>query len=120
MQVPSEGCTREALAPEPHEKSRIENCLPDSQEVNDSGVRLPETAEDLFQPVAAPNFLDLVELILKDRPRLERVIRDPSLAAQLIPGFLAVSLVGVRVFGVAKEVTVHSIEVRTLAGRVTA
>lgn len=44
---------------------------------------------------------DLVELILKRRDRLERLIRDPSLQPVLLPKFLAISLAGFVFFGVA-------------------
>jgi hypothetical protein len=64
--------------------------------------------DDVVQGVGAPDFLELVDLILKDRPRLERVIRDPSLAADLIPRFLAVSLVGFTLFGVAIALVIHA------------
>ncbi|MEX2287053.1 MAG: hypothetical protein WD648_08190 [Planctomycetaceae bacterium] len=45
--------------------------------------------------------LELVELILKDRPRLHRLLRDPSLQSDLIPRFLAISLAGFILFGIA-------------------
>ena len=48
-----------------------------------------------------PDVFDLVELILKRRERLERLIREPALQAQLIPKFLAISLLGFVFFGVA-------------------
>jgi hypothetical protein len=97
MQVPAESCTRFAGPPEATIASGPLSACP---------------TDELFQPVAAPGFLDVVELILKDRPRLERVIRDPSLGAQLIPRFLAVSLVGFTLFGVAMALIVHSMGVR--------
>ncbi len=72
----------------------------------------PGAPGDIFEPVSSPNLLDLVELILKDRPRLERVIRDPALAAELIPRFLAVSLIGFTLFGVAMALVIHALGVR--------
>ncbi len=72
----------------------------------------PTNEKDVFQPVASPKMLALVELILKDRPRLERVIRDPALAAELIPRFLAVSLVGFTLFGVTMALVIHAVGVR--------
>ncbi len=44
---------------------------------------------------------DLVELILKRRDRVERLIRDPSLQSLLLPKFLAIALTGFVFFGVA-------------------
>jgi hypothetical protein len=79
---------------------------------NDGGMKNRSIEESVFQPVSSPRLLELVELILKDRPRLERVIRDPSLAAELIPKFLAVSLVGFTLFGVAMALVIHAVGVR--------
>ncbi|HVC98243.1 MAG TPA: hypothetical protein VND64_31520 [Pirellulales bacterium] len=44
---------------------------------------------------------DLVELILKRRDRLERLVREPSLQSLLLPKFLAIALIGFVFFGVA-------------------
>jgi hypothetical protein len=66
----------------------------------------------VFQPVASPKLLELVELILKDRSRLDGIIRDPALAAELVPRFLAVSLIGFSLFGVALSLVIHSVGVR--------
>jgi len=44
---------------------------------------------------------DLVELILKRRDQLERLIREPSLQSPLMPKFLAIALIGFVFFGVA-------------------
>ena len=44
---------------------------------------------------------DLVELILKDRRRLDALIREDSLAPELIPRLLAVALTGFTMFGIA-------------------
>src|SRR5579859_5852636 len=61
----------------------------------------PAIDESVLTPVPAPGLFDLIELILKDRPRLERIIRDPSLAGELIPRFLAISLLGFTFFGIS-------------------
>ena len=45
--------------------------------------------------------MGLVELILKRRERLDRLIREPALAPQLVPRFLAIALVGFVLYGVA-------------------
>ena len=52
-----------------------------------------------------------MELILKDRQRLHRLIRDPSLQPELIPRFLAISLIGFLFFGVAITLVLNSAEV---------
>ena len=50
---------------------------------------------------AATDVLGLVEMILKRRDRLERLIRDPAAQAILLPRFLAISVAGFVSFGVA-------------------
>jgi hypothetical protein len=50
---------------------------------------------------ARTGIADLVELILKRRDRLERLIREPSLQSLLLPKFLAIALIGFVFFGVA-------------------
>jgi hypothetical protein len=113
MQDTSESCTRSKATRTVQDKSGIDECPADSREAaSDSGSGVPADVPGLLQPVAPPKFLELVELILKDRPRLERVIRDPSLAAQLIPRFLAVSLIGFTLFGVAMALIVQAIGVQ--------
>ena len=71
-----------------------------------------ETADAPLETVAPPRFLEIVELILKDRPRLERIIGDPWLSAELIPRFLAVALMGFTLFGIALAIIVESIGIR--------
>src|SRR5204863_9484939 len=51
---------------------------------------------------------DLVELILKRRDRLERLIREPSLQSVLLPKFLAIALIGFVFFGVAMSLVFTS------------
>jgi hypothetical protein len=48
-----------------------------------------------------PKTTDLVELMLKDRRRLDALIRENSLAPELIPRLLAVALTGFTMFGIA-------------------
>lgn len=55
--------------------------------------------------------MGLIELILKDRHRLERVIRDPSLSAELFPRFLAIALAGFTLFGMAAAIVIGSLGV---------
>src|SRR5437868_1203589 len=61
--------------------------------------------------VSAPGVFGLVELILKDRPRLERIIHDPSLSAELIPRFLAAALMGFTLFGVTLAIVLAAVGV---------
>jgi hypothetical protein len=44
---------------------------------------------------------ELVELMLKDRRRLDSLIRDEAHAPELIPRLLAIALVGFTIFGIA-------------------
>lgn len=68
-------------------------------------------AGDIFLPTERFGLLSLVELVLKDRPRLEWTIRDASLSAELIPRFLAIALIGFTLFGVAAAVVIGSVGV---------
>jgi hypothetical protein len=52
--------------------------------------------------------IGLVELMLKDPDRLDRLTRDPSWQAALVPQFLAISLVGFAIFGVAATVMLNA------------
>jgi hypothetical protein len=52
--------------------------------------------------------LGLVELILKRRDALDRLIRDPSLQPLLLPRLLAISLIGFLFFGVAMSLVLTS------------
>lgn len=66
----------------------------------------PRPESNVFLPDWRPDVPGLIELILKDRPRLDRVIRDPSLAAELLPRLLAVALGGFTLFGVALAIEI--------------
>ena len=77
-------------------------CLADEQSL----------ANNVLVAVPAPRLFDLVEVILKDRPRLELIIRDPSLAGDLIPRFLAISLVGFTFFGISLALIISAVGVR--------
>jgi hypothetical protein len=56
---------------------------------------------DAAAVTSAPKAMDLVELMLKDRKRLDALIRDESAAPELIPKLLAIALVGFTVYGIA-------------------
>lgn len=81
----------------------------DLLEEADSGVQ-DEIAFESPQPFTLPV---LVELILKDRPRLHRVIRDPSLHGELVPRLLTVSMIGFVFFGLAMALVLESAGLRT-------
>ena len=55
--------------------------------------------------------LELVELVLKDRRRLYRLLRDPAASTALLPRLLAIALAGFVLFGVAMSL------VLTVSGR---
>jgi hypothetical protein len=74
--------------------------------VDDAGIVFAEAIEpaQAQSPSEEPlrtGLIDLVELILKRRDRLEQAIREPALQALLVPKFLAISLLGFVFFGVA-------------------
>ena len=58
-------------------------------------------------PGEEPRTMELVELMLKDRPRLDSLIRDEVHAPELIPRLLAVALIGYAVFGIATTLIVN-------------
>jgi hypothetical protein len=51
--------------------------------------------------------IDLVDLILKDRRRLDSLIRDEARVSELIPRLLTLSLLGFTVFGIAVTLIVN-------------
>ncbi len=63
---------------------------------------------DIDERPANLGVLGLVELILKRRDTLDRLIRDPSLQPILLPKFLAISLIGFVFFGVAMSLVLTS------------
>jgi len=79
---------------------------------------LPDDADpslatgSVLTQVGAPSLLELLELILKDRPRLERIIHDPSLSAELLPRLLAVALIGFTLFGSTLAIIIAAVGVQ--------
>src|SRR5580765_4385288 len=71
----------------------------------DAATASPDDADpslatgSVLMQVGAPTVLELLELILKDRPRLERIIHDPSLSAELLPRLLAIALIAITLLG---------------------
>lgn len=76
---------------------------PDFELVN----RLDHTRPDMLRPVESGS-LGLLELILKAPEQLDRLIRDPSRQAELLPRFLGISLVGFTFFGVAMSLVLST------------
>ncbi len=58
-------------------------------------------------PATSTRTTELVELLLKDQRRLDALIRDDTLARDLIPRLLAVALVGFTIFGIAATLIVN-------------
>lgn len=50
----------------------------------------------------------LVELMLKDRARLDEAMRDDSRQAELIPRFLGIALAGFTIYGIAATVVLNA------------
>jgi hypothetical protein len=69
-------------------------------------VTQPWTA-DSQSPVKSGRTTELVELMLKDRRRLDLFIRDETHAPELIPRLLAVSLLGFTIFGIAATLIIN-------------
>ena len=58
--------------------------------------------QDVSDPAAVGDGpLALVELILKNPARLDRLIREPARQVELLPRFLAIALIGFTFFGIA-------------------
>jgi hypothetical protein len=75
-------------------------CGPEEEVILATRADAPDEAASDEGPTKS-GLLDLVELILKRRDRLERLVRDRAVQAELLPRFLAISLVGFLFFGVA-------------------
>ncbi len=58
-------------------------------------------------PATNAGTTELVEMILKDRRQLDALIRDDTLARDLIPRLLAVALLGLTIFGIAATLIVN-------------
>jgi hypothetical protein len=65
------------------------------------------SAEDAAANTGDIKTTDLIDLMLKDRKRLDALIRDESLAPELIPKLLAVALLGFTIFGIATTVILN-------------
>jgi hypothetical protein len=54
--------------------------------------------------------LGLLELLLKDRGRVERLLRDTENQRRMVPRFLALGLLGIAVYGIAVTVVLGAVE----------
>ena len=69
----------------------------------------PNLLEDVFQQKSIDDsHVGLIELILKNRSLLHKLIRDPSLQPVLISRFVAISIIGFAFFGVAMTLVLNS------------
>src|SRR5687767_13833263 len=66
-----------------------------------ASVDKPEPPPPPIPELSPMGMLNLIELILKGRDRLERLIRESSLQPILLPKFLAIAVVGFVLFGLA-------------------
>src|SRR5262249_18996476 len=60
------------------------------------------------EPEEASTASGLVELMLKDRARLDEAMREESRQAELIPRFLAIALAGFTIYGIAATVVLNA------------
>ena len=70
--------------------------------VSENVLEHENVSEEVTVETAGPQkLIGIVELILKQRPTLDRLIRDPSRQRELMTRFLAISLIGFTFFGIA-------------------
>jgi hypothetical protein len=70
--------------------------------------RCSQPLKGVIDPVPDQSIVGLVELMLKDPQQLDSLVRDKSRQAELIPRLLAISIVGVTIFGVAVTVILNA------------
>src|SRR5262245_32181296 len=70
--------------------------------------RCTQPPKGVIDPVPDQSIVGLVELMLKDPQQLESLVRDKSRQAELIPRLLAISIVGVTIFGVAATLILNA------------
>jgi hypothetical protein len=70
--------------------------------------RLVELDDDFRTPSDDRTTIALVELILKNPTHVDRLVRETSRQANLIPRFLGIALVGFIVFGIAATVMLNA------------
>jgi len=69
---------------------------------------ISKSAPDTAASDGHEGVFSLVELMLKDRPRVDQLVRIAALQAELIPRFLAAALGGFTVFGVVLTLLLNS------------
>jgi hypothetical protein len=69
---------------------------------------VPWIAESPQAPEGDCSASGLVELMLKDRARLDELLREESRQAELIPRFLAIALAGFTIYGIAATVVLNA------------
>jgi hypothetical protein len=81
----------------------------DSDESESQSCEKPNPLDDVFeQNPIDHSHIGLIELILKNRSLLHKLIRDPSLQPVLISRFLAISIIGFAFFGMAMTLVLNS------------
>ena len=89
---------------------------PEAAEVEIVFAEEVECAEDSSVSVAPPTageptMFGLIELLLKNQPRLDELTRAPQMQRELIPRLLAIGLIGYAVFGTSLAVIFTSAQV---------
>ncbi len=92
---------------------------PDKPETTEDEIVLADDAELAEVPpesVAPPTadestMLGLIELLLKNQPRLDQLTREPQMQRDLIPRLLAIGLIGYTIFGTAMAVIFTSAQI---------
>ena len=91
-----------------------DTCYLTADDIIDDAIDETDVAEtieddsDSFEQDGKVETLSLVETILKNPRRLQWLIRKPELQPELIPRFLAISLIGFTFFGVAFSVVLNA------------
>lgn len=64
--------------------------------------------DEEIEALASPTFPALVDLLLKDQPRLDRIARHPRHQRELIPRFLAIGMIGFVLFGIGLSIVFNA------------
>lgn len=67
-----------------------------------------EISDEEIATLASPTFPALIDLLLKDQPRLDRIARHPRHQRELIPRFLAIGMIGYILFGVGLSIVFNA------------
>lgn len=74
-----------------------------SEALSDLGAAEPPAVEEV-------SILGLLELMLKDRGRVEELLRDTENQRRMVPRFLALGLIGFAIYGIALTVVLGAVE----------